>query len=79
MLLLVGGWATNKHRGFKVEITEPGETVTRIIGSTFFTLPKVSCQTTTLVNILFFLTRHDFFHNKTFPFFFNASMFLKTT
>ena len=45
MLLLVGDWATTKHRGFKVEVMDPGEMVTRIIGSTFFTLPDVSCQT----------------------------------
>ena len=65
---MVGGWDTNKHRGFKVEGTEPGETVTRIIGTTNYTLPDVSCQTETLVNIMFVLTRH-MFHNKTSPFF----------
>ena len=51
MYLLVDGRATTKHRGFVVDVTIPSETVARVIGGTFVALPKVSCQTHTLVNI----------------------------
>ena len=70
------GWAT-KHRGFKVDATVPGKTVTRIIGRTFLIMPDVSCQAGALVNKTGLPTK-NLFDNVTFPEFFNGSLFLKT-
>ena len=78
VLELVGGWTTNKHRGFEVDCTEPGETFARKICRTFLTIQDVTSQPARLVNILFVLTRH-LFHNKTWSFLLNATVFLKTT
>ena len=70
------GWST-KHRGFKVDVMVPGETVARIVGRTFLANPSVSCQPNTLVNILCRQTCH-LFHNVASPELLNCSMFLKT-